>query len=83
MNRLPKLLTWFSFALVAAVCVAAFQQRLIPIVSASAARAQAAPPAGAPDQGQDPAAVNLAPAGLRTQPRRRLPSSRRAHGCSR
>jgi len=66
MKRFPRLLTWLSFPLVAAVCVAVCHQRLIPLiptVSASAAGAQTAAPAGTPDQGQDPAAVNIAPAG--------------------
>jgi WXXGXW repeat (2 copies) len=57
MNRLPRLVPWVSFALGAAFCLVVFHQRLIPIASVRAAAA------GAQDQGQDPAAVNMAPSG--------------------
>jgi WXXGXW repeat (2 copies) len=58
MNQHPRMALWVSFALGAVLCVAVCQQRLItiiPTVSASTA--------GAQDQGQDPAAVNMAPSG--------------------
>jgi hypothetical protein len=57
------------FALAAAVCVAVCHQRLIPIIpTVSAAAVAGAQDQGAqgqapPDQGQDPAAGNLAPSG--------------------
>ena len=67
MKRLPRSARWVLLALATALCVAVCQQRLIPIiptVNAAAVGAQdqtdQAPP---PDQGQDPAAANMAPSG--------------------
>ena len=63
MNRLPRIAPWVVLALAAALCVAVCHQRLItaiPTVSAAVAAAQDQAP---PDQGQDPAAANLAPSG--------------------
>lgn len=63
MNRLPRIAPWVLFTLAAALCVAVCRQRLIPtipIVSAAVAAVQDPTP---PDQGQDPAAANLAPSG--------------------
>lgn len=59
MKRLPRIAPWALFALAAALCVAVCHQCLIPTVSAAVAAQDQAPP----DQGQDPAAVNLAPSG--------------------
>jgi len=54
-----------SFAVAAALCLAAFHQTTIPTAFAAVAVAQdqAPPDQGAPDQGPDPAAVNMAPSG--------------------
>jgi hypothetical protein len=62
MKRLPRSTPWVLFALAIAVCVAVCHQRLIivPPVEAAFARAQSQAP---PDQGQDPASVNVAPSG--------------------
>ena len=60
MKRLPRIAPWALTALVAALCVAVCHQPLIPTVSAAVAAGQDQAP---PDQGQDPAAVNLAPSG--------------------
>lgn len=61
MNRLPRSTPWVLFALAIGFCVAVCHQRLIPIIpTVSAAVPQNQAP---PDQGQDPAAVNLAPSG--------------------
>ncbi len=63
MNRIPRLAPWVSFAVAAAFCAAVCHQKLIsiiPTVNAAVAGAQYQAP---PDQGQDPAAVNMAPSG--------------------
>ncbi len=63
MNRLPRFAPWVLFALAGCFCVAVCHQRMIPIlptVSAAVAGAQDQAPQ---DQGQDPAAVNMAPSG--------------------
>jgi hypothetical protein len=63
MNRLPGSAPWVLLALATALFVAVCYQRLIPsipTVSAAVARAQSQAPS---DQGQDPAAANLAPSG--------------------
>ncbi len=65
MKRLPRSAQWVLLALATALCVAVCHQRLIPIiptVSAAAVGAQDQAPATA-DQGQDPAAANMAPGG--------------------
>jgi WXXGXW repeat (2 copies) len=58
MNRLPGFAAWASVALAVAFCVAVSQQKLIPIIPTVNAAVT-----GAQDQGQDPAAVNMAPSG--------------------
>jgi len=63
MNRLPRIASWVFFALAAALGVAVCYQRLIPAVPAVSARVAPAQDQAPPDQGQDPAAVNLAPSG--------------------
>ncbi len=64
MKHLPRIVPWVVFAVAVALCAAVCSQRLIstiPTVSAAVAAAQdQAPP---PDQGQDPAAANMAPNG--------------------
>jgi hypothetical protein len=63
MKRLPRSTPWALFAFATALCVAVCYQRLIPsipTVSAAVAAAQSQAPT---DQGQDPAAANLAPSG--------------------
>ncbi len=63
MKRLPRFTPWILMAVTAALCLAAYcvtQSSLIPNVSAAVAAAQDQAP---PDQGQDPAAVNMAPSG--------------------
>ena len=63
MNRLPRFAPWILIAVAAALCLAVCcvtQGPLIPNVSAAVAAAQDQAP---PDQGQDPAAVNMAPSG--------------------
>ena len=65
MNRLPRIAPWILFALAAALGMAVCHQRLIPTVSAAIAVAQdpGQQYPGTPDQGQDPAAANMAPSG--------------------
>ncbi len=66
MKRLPRSTPWILFAIATALCVAVCYQRLvpnIPTVSAAVAAAQSQAQAPPPDQGQDPAAANLAPSG--------------------
>ncbi len=64
MNRLPRFTPWILIAVAAALCVAVCcvtQSSLIPNVSAAAV--VAAQDQAPPDQGQDPAAGNMAPSG--------------------
>jgi hypothetical protein len=73
MDRLPRIAPWVVVGLAAALCVAVCHERLIPTVPtvyAAVAAAQDQPPpppdqtqGQAQDQGQDPAAVNMAPSG--------------------
>ena len=65
MNRLPRSARLVLFALATALCVAVCHQRLIPIIPTVSAAAVAAQDQDQtpPDQGQDPAAGNLAPSG--------------------
>lgn len=70
MKRLPRIAPWALIALAAGLCAAVCQQRGIPSVYAAvsgsvapAAQDQAPPPDPNQDQGQDPAAVNMAPSG--------------------
>jgi len=63
MNRLPRIPSWVFFALAAALGVAVCYQRLIPTIPAVSAGMADAQDQAPPDQGQDPAAVNLAPSG--------------------
>ncbi len=67
MKRLHRSVRWVLIALATALCVAVWHQRPIPIIPTVYAAAMGAqdqtdqaPP---PDQGQDPAAGNLAPSG--------------------
>ncbi len=65
MNRLPRSARLVLFALAIALCAAVCHQRLIPIIPMVSAAAVAAQDQDQtpPDQGQDPAAGNLAPSG--------------------
>ncbi|MDR3773902.1 MAG: YXWGXW repeat-containing protein [Terracidiphilus sp.] len=63
MNRLPRIAPWVLFALAAALCAAVCHQRLIPTIPTVSAAVAAAQDQAPPDQGPDPAAVNLAPSG--------------------
>ena len=63
MNRLPRIAPWILFALAAAVFAAVCHQRLIPIIPTVSAAVAGAQNQAPPDQGQDPAAANVAPSG--------------------
>ncbi len=63
MSRLPRIAPWVLFALAAALSVAVCHQRLIPTIPTVSAAVAAAQDQAPPDQGPDPAAVNLAPSG--------------------
>lgn len=66
MKRLPRIAPWALVGLAAALCVAVCHERLtstVPSVYAAVAQDQAPPPDPNQDQGQDPAAVNMAPSG--------------------
>jgi len=63
MSRLPRSVSLVLFALATALCVTVCHQRLIPTIPTVSAAAAGAQDQAPPDQGQDPAAVNLAPSG--------------------
>ena len=63
MSRLHRIAPWGLFALAAALCVAVCHQLLIPAIPTVSAAVAAAQDQAPPDQGQDPAAANLAPSG--------------------
>ncbi len=64
MNRFPRIAPWGVVAFAAVIGLAVCHQRLIPTIpTVNAAVAVAQDQAPPPDQGQDPAAANLAPSG--------------------
>ncbi|MGB7265606.1 MAG: YXWGXW repeat-containing protein [Terracidiphilus sp.] len=63
MNRLPRFVLCMTLTLAAALCVAGAHLKLIPAVTSVSAAVAGAQDQAPPDQGPDPASVNMAPSG--------------------